>query len=397
VHVAIVSKALVVGTYQRKLEELAKLPDIELTAIVPPGWRDPRDPRPLQRAHTHGYDLVVAPMALNGQYHLHFYPSLGKLLRKLHPDVLHMDEEPYNLATWLGLRTGQALGARGLFFTWQNLPRTYPWPFSYFEASNYRRAACAIAGSQAAAGVLRSKGYHGNVAVVPQFGVDPDVFKPASTTMRRGSTGVATVWPASNDSRFIIGYAGRLVAEKGIDLLLHACASLPSTKWCLYLLGDGPDRGRFEALTLKLGISKQVQFLGRLLSTDVAGFYQELDVLVLPSVSRPNWVEQFGRVLIEAMSCEVPVIGSSSGEIPHVIGDAGLIFPEGNISALRVKLSELAADPTLRTELAARGRARVLTHFTHAQIAAKTYSIYREMMDSRRATDAVTDPPGPVV
>jgi glycosyltransferase involved in cell wall biosynthesis len=393
VRVVIVSKALVAGAYQRKIEELAKLSDLELTAIVPPGWRDPRDPWPLQHAYTHGYDLVVAPLAFNGRYHLHFYPTLGRLLRGLRPDVLHMDEEPYNLATWHGLRIGQSLGVRGLFFTWQNLARSYPWPFRYFEASNYRRAAHAIAGNQGAAGVLRSKGYRGPVAVIPQFGVDPDVFSPASIKAYPGTAGATPSFRETARQRppLIIGYAGRLVAEKGIDVLMQACALLPLVDWRLCLLGDGPDRRRFEALAAKLNIAGQVQFLGRLPSTEVAGFYRMLDVLVLPSVSRPNWIEQFGRVLIEAMSCAVPVIGSSSGEIPNVIGDAGLIFPEGDVAALRGKLASLADDAAGRAELAARGRARVLAHFTHARIAAETHRVYQEVMDHRRATDPEAD------
>ncbi len=210
-----VSRALVVGAYQRKLEELAKEPDIELTAIIPPAWREGRRTVRLDRAHTQGYQLIIAPLAFNGQFHLHFYPNLGRLLRELRPDVLHMDEEPYNLATWHALSVGKRLGARCLFFTWQNLQRRYPWPFRSLEAANYRLADYAIAGNQAAAGVLRSKGYHGRLAVIPQFGVDPDIFSPAAGGTNRQEAG------------FTIGYAGRLVTEKGIDTLLRACAALP--------------------------------------------------------------------------------------------------------------------------------------------------------------------------
>ena len=171
--VVMVSKALAVGAYQRKLEEIARLPGVELTAIVPSEWRDRRGRVTLERAHVTGYELIAAPLRLNGQYHLHFYPTLGRLLKQLRPDILHMDEEPYNLATWHALRTGQAAGARSLFFTWQNLNRRYPWPFRAFEVANYRRAAYAIAGNRAAVDVLRAKGYRGPVAVIPQFGVDP--------------------------------------------------------------------------------------------------------------------------------------------------------------------------------------------------------------------------------
>ena len=101
---------------------------------------------------------------------------------------------------------------------------------------------------------------------------------------------------------------------------------------------------------------------------------------MLPSLSRPNWVEQFGRVLTEAMACGVPVIGSRSGEISWVIGDAGWVFPEGDAGALASILAELAGDPAQRSTLAAAGRQRVLARFTQAQVATETAAVYREMM-----------------
>ena len=376
-----VSKALVVGAYQRKVEELAQQADIALTVIVPPSWREGRNLERLDRAHTQGYDLIVAPLAFNGQFHLHFYPTLGRLLRQLRPDILHMDEEPYNLATWLALRQGQAVGARCLFFTWQNLVRRFPPPFDHFERASFHRASHAIAGNPTAAEVLRIKGYRGPVTVIPQFGVDPNIFSPRPVDAHP-PTQNSDPWSfVLRPSSFTIGYAGRLVPEKGVDVLLRACAALPPAfDWTLHLLGDGPERGRLADAARELGIDGQVRFLGRVPSTQAAQFYRTLDVLVLPSLSRPNWVEQFGRVLTEAMACGVPVIGSRSGEIPWVIGDAGRVFPEGDADALADILAELASDPAQRAALAAAGRARVLSHFTQAQVAAETAAVYREML-----------------
>jgi glycosyltransferase involved in cell wall biosynthesis len=378
--VVMVSKALVVGEYQRKLEELAKLPGVQLTAIVPLGWHGRHDSVPLERVHTLGYEMVVAPTILNGQHHLHFYPTIGRLLRQMRPDILHMDEEPYNLATWHALRAGEAVGARCLFFSWQNLSRRYPWPFSHFERANYGRAAHAIAGNRTGAAVLRAKGYTGPLTVIPQFGVDPDTFCP-SQNPRRANAGTERREASETERDLVIGYAGRLVPEKGVDVLLRACTTLPFQSWSLRIMGDGPERSHLTALADRLTIADRVTFLGRLPSVQAPDFYRKLDMLVLPSLSRSNWVEQFGRVLVEAMACGIPVIGSASGEIPTVIGDAGLVFPEGEASALAGTIISLAENPTYRAALAERGRARALAHFTHEQIAAETVCVYRQMLN----------------
>ena len=91
------------------------------------------------------------------------------------------------------------------------------------------------------------------------------------------------------------------------------------------------------------------------------------------------WVEFFGRVLIEGMACEVPVIGSDSGEIPNVIGDAGLVFPEEDVEALADRLRRIIQDKSLRLQLIQRGLERV-KEFMWETIAQQTYEVYRELL-----------------
>jgi glycosyltransferase involved in cell wall biosynthesis len=363
------SKACVVGTYQTKLEALARQPDTDLTVAVPPSWRDERGELRLERRHTQGYALVETPIALNGRFHLHFYPRLGALARRVRPDILHIDEEPYNLATFQAMCLAQRVGARALFFTWQNLHRRYPLPFRWLERYNLRRADYALAGNREAKTVLRAKGYAGPVAVSPQFGVDPALFAPGGPR------------PASDDATFTIGYVGRLVEEKGLETLLRAAAALGHEEnWQLHLIGGGPMEERLRGLAQDLGIANRVRFAGQVPSIDMPARLRALDALVLPSRTRPNWKEQFGRALIEAMACGVPVVGSNSGEIPHVVGGAGLIFPEGDAEALRGQLAKLMRRPDLRADLARRGRNRVLDHYTQERIAEATHAVYQELM-----------------
>ncbi len=164
-----------------------------------------------------------------------------------------------------------------------------------------------------------------------------------------------------------------------MQVLLQALAGLEGN-WRLQVVGSGPYGAALRELAVELGIQARVNWLGYVPSTEAPGILRSLDVLVLPSLTRANWKEQFGRVLIEAMACEVPVIGSSSGEIPNLIGDAGIVFPEGDAVGLRDSLRWLVSDPGLRSVLGQRGRQRVLERFTQAQVAADTYAVYKEMI-----------------
>ncbi len=385
--VVMVSKACVVGQYQIKLEELARQPDIDLTVVVPPFWRDERGITPLERAHTNGYTLRVEPMRLNGQFHLHYYPTLPSLIERIRPHIVHIDEEPYNLASFLALRAARHADAKTLFFTWQNLRRRYPPPFSWFESYVLRHADFAIAGNAEAANVLRAKNYRGGLSVIPQFGVDPNLFIPHHQTTQPSFDSAQdrlnhpTTQPPNHPTPepFRIGYAGRLVPEKGVDILLRAVANLTGD-WELLVIGSGPDLPRLKSLARELGISEHVRFDAPRPSIEMPAWYAQIDAVVQPSLTRPNWKEQFNRVLIEAMACEIPVVSSTCGEMPNVIGDAGLIFPEGDVAALRAHIEALQRAPARRAELGKRGRARVLAHFTQARIAQETYAVYRKMV-----------------
>ena len=367
--VLMISKALVAGTSQRKLEELAKCPGVELTLVTPEYWnRDDGSKQVLERLYTSGYRMIVTPMMLNGNFHLHYYPRLRQIMREVQPEIVHIDEEPYNFATFHAMYLSQRQKARALFFTWQNLLRTYPPPFRQMELYNYRHAAAALAGNRDAEDVLRHKGFRGPIHIIPQFGFDTGIYKRSTPRP-----------PRSPADPFTLGFLGRLKEEKGLPLMIEALTRLP--EYCrVVFIGNGPMKSVLEEQAARLGVRERVIFQDGIPTFEVPDVLQKMDVLVLPSLTRSNWKEQFGRVLAEAMACETPVIGSDSGEIPYVIGDAGLVFQEGNVQELTTCVRRLLDDPQLYATLAQKGRQRVLENYTQERIARQTFEVYQEII-----------------
>jgi glycosyltransferase involved in cell wall biosynthesis len=364
VKILIVSKILVVAAYRHKLDEIAARPEVErLIVVTPPAWHEPGGRALMLEPSTgpQAYDLRIEPIRFNGSYHLFYWPGLGRVIRDVRPDLVHLDEEPFNLATAHGSWLADRLGAQSLFFTWQNQVRHYPPPFSWFERSVFRRSAYAIAGNSEARRVLRVKGYVGPVSVIPQFGVDPELFMPG---------------PPPGEQPPVIGFIARLVEEKGIFVLLAALAGLPG-QWRLHVLGVGPLEGKARRRAAELGLAERIIWERGVPSTQIPERLRSFTMLVQPSLTRRNWKEQFGRAMMEAMACGVAVVGSTSAEIPNVIGNAGLVVPEGDATALREAMSRLLADRPLREELGRRGRLRVLECYTNARIAEQTVGVYQ--------------------
>lgn len=362
--IVVLSKALVSPLHQHQLQALARLPGVDVLALAPPAWHEPRvGTLRLEAQATDGYRLETLPIALNGRHHLHFYPDLGRRIRRARPHVFHIDEEAFNLATFLAIRSGIAAGARCCFFNWANMDRYYPPPFNLFERYTFRNATHAIAGNQEAAIIIRRHGYGGPLSILPQVGVDPAVFAPATRLA----------------APVVIGYLGRLVPEKGLFDLLDAFAGL-SGECRLRIIGDGVLSAAIRQRLNEPGLAGRAELLPAVPGKDVPAALQAFDILVLPSRTVANWKEQFGRVLIEAMSCGLAVVGSNSGEIPNVLGSAGLLVPQADPVALRAALQGLVDSAELRREYGRRGRERVLAHYTQAALAQRYLAVYQSML-----------------
>lgn len=314
-----------------------------------------------------------------------------------HPhDVLDIQQEPFALVTGevLALRAARRAwdrlhGRKGprapyLVSSAQNIFKRYPFPFGVMERAILRRAGGAHVCNEVAASILQRKGAAGPVRCIP-LGVDLTIFTPG----------------AGRPGGSVVGYAGRLVAHKGVDVLIRAV--LADERLTLRLAGGGPQEDELRALAAPAG--DRITFVGSLSGPDLVEFYRGVDVLAVPSLDtrhqapsrRPaqGWVEQFGRVVVEAMACGTPVVASRSGALPDVVGDAGILVPPGDVAALGAALRQVVDDAELTATLRRRGF-DVAARCSWDAVAAQVEDLYHQALGDA-PVPAPPEPPVPEV
>ena len=373
---------------QPKANHLAALPGIELTVAVPHRWQEYGHWRtPDQPAETTAARYQVLnikwPWTGPAQWYLHWYPGLKSLMTAFQPDVIDLWEEPWGLvsAQTVWLRNRFLPNARIISETEQNVDKRLPFPFESFRHYTLRNASFAIGRNAEAIENLRRKGYRGRTDVVPN-GVDTELFRPLDRPACRQKFGF---------EGFVVGYAGRMVPEKGLMDLIEALPQCAADVQVAFI-GDGDFKPNLEQRSKEIGMAGRIRWLKQVTPEELPEIMNALDVLALPSRTTARWKEQFGRVLVEAMACGTPVIGSNSGAIPEVIGGAGLVFPEGNISELCNAIATLRDNPEVAARMGQAGRKRVLEWSSWERIAERMAGIYREVANSDFAPARITGP-----
>lgn len=355
---------------ERKVDLMAQDTDLVFYRIRPRHYEDPygnlTSPESKEKK---GATSFVRLFGTHTDPHRVLYGSFAFSLKSFKPDIIHCEDEPDSLAA-LQVIAARALIARRtklILHTWQNINRPKGPLVRLVVHASFRASKAILCSNSEGVGVLREMGFKGLTELIPPEGIDTDRFKPSEATQPKAF--------------FTLLYAGRFAEEKGLDTLLEAM-SLVGRDCSLVLVGAGPLKDSLLAQAKRLRIDKNVQFHQPVEQDRMPQLYARADALILPSRGTPVWKEQYGRVLLEAMACKVPVIGSSSGAIPEVIGDGGLVFQEDDPYSLSHCILTLMDDPRLQRDLAENGRQRVLNFFSQEQIARKTAAFYRVVLDS---------------
>ncbi|MEL7242258.1 MAG: hormogonium polysaccharide biosynthesis glycosyltransferase HpsO [Cyanobacteria bacterium J06573_2] len=386
--ILVASHTYIVDLNCEKLRALSRLqPDIEVTVVVPKKWRPGGvQNKIIETEYRDEGNFRIVPISNFSENHqglLTFGSDLFELLSEFRPNIIHVEQGSRGLAyaEMITLNALLRLKAKNVFFTWWNLPYQLKFPISILENYNLDNSHGIISGNQDGAEILRDRGYEGPIKVMPQLGVDETLFAPKQQPELARKVGI-------EPGEFVVGFVGRFVPEKGIMTLLDALVKIKDKAWKFLLLGRGELKEEILQKAEEKGIKDRIILVESVPHDEVADYINLMSTLILPSettykfktLTSVGWKEQFGHVIIEAMACKVPVIGSDSGEIPHVIGDAGLIFPEGNAEELANRLEQLIDNPDLTENIAQMGYAKAMAQYTNIALAKQQLEFYQELV-----------------
>jgi len=367
--VLVASHTYVVATNLGKLKALAGH-GIEVGLLVPERWRDPMIKQAFQFDGV-PQDLRAFParVPFAGRGGAYFFPpqAISMAVRILRPEIVHVEAECFQLVTAEMAALSRRLRVPMTLFTWEDVRRpVWRGPLARWSLRAVRHL---FAGNRGAERLCRSLGYRGPASILPQLGID---LPPGGVKPRGFPTG---------DPRVV--FVGRLGWHKGVDLLIQALAELRrhGLGARLVVAGAGPEEGRLRDLARSLGVAEACRWVGWVTHDEVPRFLADADLLVLPSRRVTGWQEQFGHVLIEAMAVGLPVVGSSCGAIPDVIGRRDYIFPEGDAQALAQVLCRLLTDPRAYEEAARHSVERVQA-FSNENVARAMSRVWDDILTS---------------
>lgn len=310
-------------------------------------------------------NLTVELVPCSGRWDTEAISRIRQLIAKHKIDVVHPHGYKADLYAYAAARRHPV----ALVATSHN------WPSKLFSMRAYAAADRLVLArfdkvvvvSEIVKATLRRWGVPSKKLSLIDNGVDVDHFSGAAPTLRN---------ELLERGALVVGFAGRIVPDKGGALLLQAAkkvlAVCPSAKFVF--VGEGPSRGEWEALTDQLDIRKSVIFTGA--RNDMAGVYASFDIAVLPSL-----VESMPMCLLEAMASGRPVIATQVGAIPRLVIPevTGLLLKPGDVNELSAAIIRLLQDSNLAKRLGENGRAHVSRRFSADAMAKSYLEVYNQV------------------
>jgi glycosyltransferase involved in cell wall biosynthesis len=329
---------------------------------------DPR--RPVDAFFVALADQGITAYRLPIQHHLDFnLPArLQNLLRTLKPDIVHTHLLHADL---YGISAARRTGARAVISSRHNDDKFRGnLLLKILNQRVMRHANCVIAISRGLATFVECvEGLPPEKIVTIHYGLEAPARGSYSTERVNARTELGY-----GPSDQVVGIFGRLIEQKGVDVLLDAFVQVraqhPNAR--LLIVGDGRDRAGLEAQTETLGLQDATQFMGWI--DHAQRLMPACDIITVPS----RW-EGFGLVTLEAMGWARPLIASRTSALPEIVidGETGLLVPPENSQALAKAINQLLDEPETASQMGCAGFERLVEHFSVEKMVCATLDLYR--------------------
>jgi glycosyltransferase involved in cell wall biosynthesis len=361
--IAVISHAFVQEVPRKRWRILAEKYGHEVHIIVPKKWYSTwfGNKRTFKVDKVRDNNFYIHPLATTSKkkWWQYFFLSFDMKLRQIKPDIIYIIHEEgiwvhQQIYLYRKLFAPNAkiiffsMNARGVYlkrfyhrWMWQNL-------INNVEAAVVHYPGCLQS--------LRKAGFKKPIYIQTQVGVDEELFKP-NPIIRKEMRKELNI-----ENKFVIGYSGRLISDKGVDDLINALP-IPEIDWYLILVGDGPLKKDIEEKIKKENWQNRILITSDISQELVPKYMNAMDCFVLASKTTPHWIDTFPLVTVQAMACKVPVICSDSASLPWQAGDCAMIFPEGDSQKIRDSIVEIAKNESLRDDLSEKGNKRSLANF----------------------------------
>ena len=349
----------------------------EVTAVAPSFFHGDFGAIACERFAEELCGLEAIPAYWTSRIHLFVY---GRQLRELvrqNCDLVHCWEEPYIMAAaqiaWWTPRDVPLV-----FWTMQNLDKRYPPPFSQIENYCFDRCAGWFGSGRLVVEAMRSRGHGAKPHRLMPIGVDVDLFRPDAAA--RKVTRIRLGWNSSNP--LVVGFVGRFIEGKGLGLMMRTLDRI-GEQWRALFIGGGPLEAALRAWASRY--DDRVRIVTDVAHDQVPAYLNAIDLLCAPSQTTPRWREQFGRMVVEAFACGVPVISSDSGELPYVVGDAGVIVGERDEDAWVRAISELIDNRSARVDRSRQGIERARSTYAWSIVAHNHLEFFSQLLEGGSA------------
>ncbi len=366
---AVVSFCFNCPTGRRDLQALQTLSQkngLEVHILTVDRWGHFND-KDLNQLGTEWLKICKLRTFFHGRQARYIIPGLPFKLLRLKPDLIYAIEESTSNVTFISLIMAKILRVPFWFCSYRNIYRHFLLPLDIIEKMVLRYSDGIIAVTDDAKEILTRKGADdGKIEVLPHTGIDTQMFRPFESDLNKR---------VGFEKEETILFIGRLVEEKGINTILEAREILRENggKYKYLFVGSGDLSQKLKTLESE----SDIKVIDWMESSKLPNIYNSGAIFLYPSIPTAKWVEQFGYSMVEALSCEVPVIASDVSGPKAIIeqGKTGFLIEPNNAQQLAEKITLLMGNKELRGELGKRGRVKVIEHFSNNAIAKRLFEL----------------------